>query len=159
MQTITLLSKLLAFVSKHKGREQSRPSMRSPVDIQASTLTATEQLKALEQGKVSSVELLEEVIARAERYSPILNPLALKLYGRARQAGWRLPHSADSNPGKGGAACASGPGPARHAFTTLSAYRDVIGKHFPAITLVEVSALLDDEALIEIECTAVVPPD
>ena len=35
------------------------------------------------------------------------------------------------------------------------AYRDVIGKHFPAMSVVEVSALIEPEALVEIEVTAV----
>lgn len=35
------------------------------------------------------------------------------------------------------------------------AYRRVLGKHFPAMTMVVVSALVEDEALIEIEATAV----
>ena len=34
-------------------------------------------------------------------------------------------------------------------------YRDVIGKHFPAMSVVEVSALVESEALVEIEVTAV----
>jgi len=38
-----------------------------------------------------------------------------------------------------------------------AAYRDVIGKHFPAMTMVQVAALLEDGAKIEIEATAVVP--
>lgn len=38
-----------------------------------------------------------------------------------------------------------------------AAYRDIIGKHFPAMTLVQVSALLEDRAKVEIEATAVVP--
>ena len=37
------------------------------------------------------------------------------------------------------------------------AYRGVMGKHFPAMTLVQVGALVEDEALLEIEATAVVP--
>ena len=37
------------------------------------------------------------------------------------------------------------------------AYRDVIGRHFPAMTAVEVSALVEDGAKVEIEVTAVVP--
>jgi enamine deaminase RidA (YjgF/YER057c/UK114 family) len=37
------------------------------------------------------------------------------------------------------------------------AYRDVIGRHFPAMTAVEVSALIEDRARVEIEATAVVP--
>lgn len=36
-------------------------------------------------------------------------------------------------------------------------YRDILGKHFPAMTLVQVSALLEDRAKVEIEATAVVP--
>jgi len=36
-------------------------------------------------------------------------------------------------------------------------YRDIIGTHYPAMTLVEVSALLEDRAKVEIEATAVVP--
>lgn len=38
-----------------------------------------------------------------------------------------------------------------------AAWREMIGRHFPAMTLVEVSALLEDRALIEIETTAVIP--
>jgi enamine deaminase RidA (YjgF/YER057c/UK114 family) len=37
------------------------------------------------------------------------------------------------------------------------AYRGVMGKHFPAMTMVEVSALIEDRARVEIEATAVVP--
>ncbi len=37
------------------------------------------------------------------------------------------------------------------------AYRSVMGKHFPAMTLVQVGALLEDKAKVEIEATAVVP--
>lgn len=36
-----------------------------------------------------------------------------------------------------------------------TAYREVMGYHFPAMTMVVVSALVEDEALIEIEATAV----
>lgn len=36
-------------------------------------------------------------------------------------------------------------------------YRQVMGEHYPAMTVVEVSALMDEEALVEIELTAVVP--
>jgi enamine deaminase RidA (YjgF/YER057c/UK114 family) len=35
-------------------------------------------------------------------------------------------------------------------------YRSVIGAHYPAMTLVEVKSLLEDQALVEIEATAVV---
>ena len=37
------------------------------------------------------------------------------------------------------------------------AYRRVIGRHFPAMTLVQVGALLEERAKVEIEATAVVP--
>lgn len=37
-----------------------------------------------------------------------------------------------------------------------AAYREVIGKHYPAMALLEVKSLLEDEALVEIETTAVV---
>jgi len=37
------------------------------------------------------------------------------------------------------------------------AYRSVMGKHFPAMTMVQVSALMEDGAKVEIEATAVVP--
>ena len=33
-------------------------------------------------------------------------------------------------------------------------YRKVMGRHFPAMTMVVVSALVEDEALVEIEATA-----
>ncbi|MEO0325461.1 MAG: RidA family protein [Myxococcota bacterium] len=38
-----------------------------------------------------------------------------------------------------------------------AAYRDVLGRHYPAMTLVEVKALLEPGAKVEIEATAVVP--
>ena len=38
------------------------------------------------------------------------------------------------------------------------AYRAVMGRHFPAMTLVQVAALVEDEAKLEIEATAVLPP-
>ena len=34
-------------------------------------------------------------------------------------------------------------------------YRKVLGRHFPAMTMVVVAGLVEDEALIEIEATAV----
>jgi enamine deaminase RidA (YjgF/YER057c/UK114 family) len=37
------------------------------------------------------------------------------------------------------------------------AYRARMGKHFPAMALVEVADLLEDGALVEIEATAVIP--
>ncbi len=38
-----------------------------------------------------------------------------------------------------------------------AAYRAVLGKNFPAMTLVEVAGLVEDRAKVEIEATAVVP--
>jgi len=38
-----------------------------------------------------------------------------------------------------------------------AAYKKVIGKHFPAMSLVQVGALVEDEARVEIEATAVLP--
>lgn len=38
-----------------------------------------------------------------------------------------------------------------------AAYRDVMGKHFPAMSVVEVSGLVEEHAVVEIEATAVVP--
>jgi enamine deaminase RidA (YjgF/YER057c/UK114 family) len=38
-------------------------------------------------------------------------------------------------------------------------YRARFGKHFPAMALVEVAALLEDGAKVEIEATAVLPPE
>ena len=39
------------------------------------------------------------------------------------------------------------------------AYQNVIGRHFPAMTLVQVAALLEERAKVEIESTAVVPAE
>ena len=36
-------------------------------------------------------------------------------------------------------------------------YREIIGRYFPAMAMVAVSALMDDRAKVEIETTAVVP--
>lgn len=36
-------------------------------------------------------------------------------------------------------------------------YQEVMGEHYPAMTLVEVAGLLEDQARLEIEATAVVP--
>ena len=38
-----------------------------------------------------------------------------------------------------------------------AAYRDLIGRHYPAMTAVQVSALVEDRARVEIEVTAIVP--
>jgi enamine deaminase RidA (YjgF/YER057c/UK114 family) len=37
-------------------------------------------------------------------------------------------------------------------------YREVIGRHFPSMTAVEVADLIEDRARVEIEVTAVAPP-
>jgi enamine deaminase RidA (YjgF/YER057c/UK114 family) len=37
------------------------------------------------------------------------------------------------------------------------AYREVIGSHYPAMTAVQVSALIEDRAKVEVEVTAVIP--
>ena len=46
-----------------------------------------------------------------------------------------------------------------HARALGGVYRDVIGRHYPAMTAVEVSALIEDRAKVEIEATAVIPDD
>ena len=38
-----------------------------------------------------------------------------------------------------------------------AAYRAVMGRHYPAMTAVEVRALIEDRARVEIEATAIVP--
>ncbi|MGH8169089.1 MAG: RidA family protein [Steroidobacteraceae bacterium] len=38
-----------------------------------------------------------------------------------------------------------------------AAYREVMGKHFPAMTAVEVTALIERQAKVEIEATAIIP--
>jgi enamine deaminase RidA (YjgF/YER057c/UK114 family) len=35
-------------------------------------------------------------------------------------------------------------------------YKKVIGRHFPAMTMVQVADLIEDQALVEIEATAVI---
>ena len=47
--------------------------------------TALEQKAALNTGEISALELLEETIAHTESLSPILNPIAYRLYDRARE--------------------------------------------------------------------------
>jgi len=37
------------------------------------------------------------------------------------------------------------------------AYREVVGRHFPAMAVVQVIALIEDEAKVEIQATAVIP--
>jgi len=36
-------------------------------------------------------------------------------------------------------------------------YREIVGRHFPAMTAVQVAALIEERAKVEIEVTAVVP--
>lgn len=38
-----------------------------------------------------------------------------------------------------------------------TAYREIIGRHYPAMTVVEVAGLIEPQARLEIEVTAVVP--
>ena len=38
-----------------------------------------------------------------------------------------------------------------------AAYRDVMGRNYPTMTLVEVKSLAEPDAVVEIEATAVVP--
>ena len=45
----------------------------------------------------------------------------------------------------------------REARALGEAYRDVIGSHFPAMSALEVAALMEPGAVVEIEATAVVP--
>jgi enamine deaminase RidA (YjgF/YER057c/UK114 family) len=40
-----------------------------------------------------------------------------------------------------------------------AAYREIFGKHFPAMSVVEVRGLVEQRALVEIEATAVIPDD
>jgi len=39
------------------------------------------------------------------------------------------------------------------------AYRRVMGRHYPVMAMVEVRALIEDAAMVEIEATAAIPPD
>jgi enamine deaminase RidA (YjgF/YER057c/UK114 family) len=36
-------------------------------------------------------------------------------------------------------------------------YRSMMGQHYPAMTAVQVAALMEDQARVEIEATAVIP--
>ena len=52
----------------------------------------------------------------------------------------------------------------RHAYMKLAkevgaAYRERMGKHYPAMALVQVAALLEEGAQVEIEATAVLPDE
>ena len=40
-----------------------------------------------------------------------------------------------------------------------AAYRELMGRHYPAMAVVQVSALVEDAARLEIEATAVIPGD
>ena len=46
----------------------------------------------------------------------------------------------------------------RHALPVIGeAWKAIMGRHYPAMALVAVTALVDPQALVEIEATAVVP--
>jgi enamine deaminase RidA (YjgF/YER057c/UK114 family) len=47
----------------------------------------------------------------------------------------------------------------REAREIGAGYREVLGKHFPAMSVVEVRGLIEQRALVEIEATAVIPDD
>jgi enamine deaminase RidA (YjgF/YER057c/UK114 family) len=47
----------------------------------------------------------------------------------------------------------------REAREIGAAYREIVGKHFPAMSVVEVSGLVEQRALVEIEATAVIPDE
>jgi enamine deaminase RidA (YjgF/YER057c/UK114 family) len=47
----------------------------------------------------------------------------------------------------------------REAREIGAAYREVLGKHFPAMSVVEVRGLIEQRALVEIEATAVIPDE
>jgi len=79
------------------------PFIYKTPNMQEHSLTAVEQLEALAQGKIDAVELLEQTITRAETIGPLLNPIALKLYSRARQAAQEADRLRAS--GKGGQLC------------------------------------------------------
>lgn len=40
-----------------------------------------------------------------------------------------------------------------------AAYREIVGTHYPAMALVQVAALLESGAMVEIEATAILPPN
>jgi enamine deaminase RidA (YjgF/YER057c/UK114 family) len=45
----------------------------------------------------------------------------------------------------------------REAREIGAGYREVLGKHFPAMSVVEIRGLVEQRALVEIEATAVIP--
>jgi enamine deaminase RidA (YjgF/YER057c/UK114 family) len=47
----------------------------------------------------------------------------------------------------------------REAAEIGAAYREILGKHFPVMSVVQVGALMEERALVEIEATAVVPDE
>jgi enamine deaminase RidA (YjgF/YER057c/UK114 family) len=47
----------------------------------------------------------------------------------------------------------------REARAIGAAYRETLGKHFPAMSVVEVRGLVEQRALVEIEATAVIPDE
>jgi enamine deaminase RidA (YjgF/YER057c/UK114 family) len=42
---------------------------------------------------------------------------------------------------------------------SVRVYRELMGRHFPTMTMVEVAALIEPEARVEVETTAVVPAE
>ena len=47
----------------------------------------------------------------------------------------------------------------RHVTTIGASYREIIGRHFPAMSVVVVRGLIERRALVEIEATAVIPTE
>jgi len=47
----------------------------------------------------------------------------------------------------------------REARDIGAGYREILGKHFPAMSVVEVRGLVEQRALVEIEATAVIPDE
>jgi len=47
----------------------------------------------------------------------------------------------------------------QHARALGGVYREVLGRHYPAMTAVQVAALIEDRAKVEIEATAVIPDE
>jgi Asp-tRNA(Asn)/Glu-tRNA(Gln) amidotransferase A subunit family amidase len=67
------------------------------------TKTAIQQLDALKKRRISAVDLLEAIIEQSEKFGPILNPFALKLYQRARQVAQEADRKLTE--GRGGPLC------------------------------------------------------
>ena len=85
------------------SRAGSNPGRLASTFVPILKTTATEQLAALRTGQTSAVELLEHIIERADELIPRLNPFALTLYSRARQAAQEADKKLAA--GKGGRLC------------------------------------------------------